>query len=457
MRSSVLRALRFALVLSAGGTVFACAPLAHAETVLYDRGDQVQRLLTIGPPGLTAADGLIQQQPAKRALPGTRQAWKVSGGAGTRATPSIVGLGATKITAMLKSRIARSGGHLVFLDELGPAFKGRQGEDLGQALRFLQKETTSYAPDGLNLRVHLYVPSPGPLLADDKEWIGARRAMSLAGGVWLEAYHAREQWTAEEWLTWPGFVAGEMDSIGGESKRVHVLLRGGGDHAQTWRLARTGSACAVLGTGPGAYRLGEDAARFVAEFRRTFPSASPGPGPVGCTPAAPLPAAAARAVVAAVAREESGIELPSGAIATPPLPAGSAAQVTVRLGDDPLGLAAGLGIGPERMWTAARARLRAVGTGFSVVAPVEADGTARIEFLPTAPGPVSLTLVMPGSALGRAVGAPVNTLAALQAAGAPAELVKRVLAAPATWTIDAALIPAGAPPGTPPLVIVPPV
>ena len=310
MRSSVLRALRSALVLSAGGTVLACAPLVHAETVLYDRGDQVQRLLAIGPPGLTQADGLIQQQPARRALPGTRQAWKVSGGAGTRATPSLVGLGATRITEILRDRIARSGGHLVFLDELGPAFKGRQGDDLGQALRFLQKETTPYAPDGLNLRVHLYVGSPGQLLADDKSWTGARRAMSLAGGVWLEAYHGRDQWTAEEWVTWPGEVAKEMDSIGGESKRVHVLLRGGGDHAQTWRLARTGSACAVLGTGPGAYRLGEDAARFVAEFRRTFPS--PGSGPVGCTPAAPLPAAAARAVVSAVAREESGVGASAG-------------------------------------------------------------------------------------------------------------------------------------------------
>jgi hypothetical protein len=210
----------------------------------------------------------------------------------------------------------------------------------------------------------------------------------------------------------------------------------------------------VLGHGPGAYRLGEDAARFVAEFRRTFPSVSPGPGPVGCTPAAPLPAAAARAVVAAVGREELGIELPPGAIGTPPLPAGSAAQVTVRLGDDPLGLAAGLGMDPDQMWTAARARLRAVGPGFSVVAPVEADGSARIEFLPTAPGPVSLWLVVPGSALGRAVGAPVDTLAALRSAGATSDLVQRVLAAPATWAIDAALIPAGSAPGTPPLVIV---
>ena len=102
------------------------------------------------------------------------------------------------------------------------------------------------------------------------------------------------------------------------------------------------------------------------------------------------------------------------------------------------------------MWTAARARLRAVGPGFSVVAPVEADGSARIEFLPTAPGPVSLWLVMPGSALGRAVGAPVDTLAGLRAAGAPAELVQRVLAAPATWAIDDALIPAGVAPGDAP-------
>lgn len=452
MRSLPLRALRSALVLGAGGTVLLCAPVGHAETVIYDYGAEVQRILATGDPGLTLADGLIQQQPAKRALPGSRQAWKVSGGAGTRATPSIVGVHATALAAMLKSRIARSGAHLVFLDELGANFKGRNGDELGQALRFLQKETTSYAPDGLNLRVHLYAPAPGALLADDKAWAGARRAMSLAGGVWLEAYRGRDQWTAEEWLTWPAEVAREMDSIGGEHKRVHVLLRGGGDHAQTWRLARTGGACAVLGTGPGAYRLGPDAARFVAEFRRTFPAS--GSGPEGCTPAAPVPAEAARALAAA-GREGFALALPPGAIATPPLPAGSAAQVTVRLGDDPLGLAAALGITPERLWAAAGARLRAEGPGFSVSAPVDAEGTARLEFLPTAPGPVALSLVFPGSALGRAVGAPVDTLTALRSAGAGAALVEQVLAAPASWTIDAPLFPAGTSPGTPPLVIAP--
>jgi hypothetical protein len=110
MRSLVLRALRSALVLGAAGTVLACAPLALAETVIYDRGAEVQRLLGIGPPGLSAADGLIQQQPAKAALAGSRQAWKVSGGAGTRATPSIVGIRATRLTAILKDRIWTSSG-----------------------------------------------------------------------------------------------------------------------------------------------------------------------------------------------------------------------------------------------------------------------------------------------------------------------------------------------------------
>ena len=279
--------------------------------------------------------------------------------------------------------------------------------------------------------------------------------MSLAGGVWLEAYHGRDQWTAEEWVTWPGEVAQEMDSIGGERKRVHVLLRGGGDHAQTWRLARTGSACAVLGTGPGAYRLGEDAARFVAEFRRTFPA--PGSGPAGCTPAAPLPAAAARAVVSAVAREQTGVELPPGAIGTPS-PAGRIG----RAGDRPPGRRpprAGRRPGrPPRPDVDGRARPASRrGSGLLGDRPGRGRRQRADRVHPHRPGAgVAVAGDARAPAVSRAVGAPVDTLAGLRAAGAPPELVERVLAAPATWAIDDPLIPAGAAPGTPPLVVVAP-
>lgn len=445
MRGLPLRALRIALVLGAGGSVLAGLPAAHAETVIYDRGAEVERLLAV-PGGLLPGDGLIQQQPARRGLPGDRQAWKVSGSVGTRATPALAGRGPGGMAALLRDRIRRSGAHLVFLDELGPAFRERQGDDLAEALGILAKETADYAPEGLARRVHLYLPAPGPLLSDQKPWTGARAAVAEAGGVWLEAYRGRDQWTAEEWLAWPGEAARQMKSLGGSPRRLHVLLRGGGDHGRTWDLARTGGACEVLANGPGAYRLGADAARFAAEYRRTFPTVSAVTRPVDCTPAASLPIAASRSLVAATAREATGLELPEGGVLTPPLPAGQPAQVTVRVGADPLGLAAALGVAPERLWSLAGARVEATGPGVAAAAPIDGEGAARLAFVPAAPGPVSLRLMLPGAAVAAATGAPVDLLASLRAADAGPDLIGRVVNEPSRWALAVPLLSGGAAP-----------
>jgi hypothetical protein len=445
---------RLGLLAGTAVAALACAPAALAVTVVYDRADAVERMLAArgdGGAGLTAADGLIRQQPARRVLPPGRQAWKVSGGPGTRATPSLIGRRPRGMAALLRDRIRRSGGHTVFLDELGPQFRGSEGDDLNAALIELSKETAPYAPDGLARRVHVYVPQPGEILADLDRWTGVRRAMLRVGGVWLEAYRGRSQWAPEEWLTWPGELARRMVAAGGSRRRVHVLLRGGGDHAETWRLARSGSACAVLGHGPGAYRLAGDAETFVREFRRTFPGGAPGPkrAPVGCTPATLVPPAGAAALAAAYDLQTTGLELPPGGLITPPLLVGEPAQLTVQLGADPLGLAAGLGVAPEALWGAADARLVTSGPGFVVETSVDDAGSARASFTPIGPGPVTMRLVLPGGTLSRALGAPVDVLGSLRRAGAGGGLVRRVVLSPASWVLDMPVVQPDGGPGGP--------
>jgi hypothetical protein len=447
-------------LIAAGVAVLAGAPAAGAMTVLYDRADAVAAVLAARPDGhgLTARDDLIQQGPVRRVLPGSRLAWKVSGRAGTRATPSILGRGPKGMADLLRDRIRRSGAHLVFLDDLGPQFKGKEGSDLERALAQLQDETAPYAPDGLAHRVHIYVPDPGVILADVSEWRAARQAILRSGGVWLEAYHGREQWAPEEWYTLPGEFVRRVRAGAGSIWQVHVLMRGGPGLADSWAYARRGATCSVLMTGPGGYRLGEDGETFVREFRRTFPLGPPNDvskgGPVGCGPAPAITQTAAAGLASAYGMEATGLEIPPGGLVTPPLPAGEPAQLTLQLGSDPLGLAPSFDMTPEDFLTKAGLTVVATGPGFSVEAPIEGDGAARLSFTPTAPGPVTMRVVVTALSVRRASGHPVDVLPALRAAGAPATFVRGVIARPAGWRIDVPLQQPGNPPGSPVLQIV---
>jgi hypothetical protein len=443
---------RLVVLASAAGAILAWAPGAQGMTVLYDRADAVERALAAG---LRESDDLIRQQPARRVIGPGRQAWKVSGGPGTRATPSLIGRGPAGMAALLRDRIRRSGAHLVFLDELGPQFRGRQGDDLNAALVQLTKEKAPYAPDGLGRRVHVYVPLPGEILAGDDGWTGARRAILRVGGVWLEAYRGRKPWTAEDWLTWPGEFARRMEAAGVSRRRVHVLMRGG-DLAATWRNARAGTACAVLGSGPGAYRLAGEADVFAREFRRTFPAGPPGKqAPVGCTPAPLLSPGGAAALAAANARQATGLELPEGGLVSPPLLAGEPAQLTVQIGPDPLGLAAALDVAPEAFWRAASARLVTTAPGVSVETLVDDAGSARVVFTPAAPGPVTMRLVVSAGAVHRAVGTPLDVLASLRRARVDSGLQRRVIQGPSTWDLALPVVQPGGAPGSPVIEVVP--
>ena len=86
---------------------------------------------------------------------------------------------------------------------------------------------------------------------------------------------------------------------------------------------------------------------------------------------------------------------------------------------------------------------------------VEGDGAARIEFTPTAPGPVTMRLVIDQGALSRALGAEPEVVGPLRTAGVDPALVRRVVADPSGWALEIPLVQPGGAPGSPVLEIVP--
>jgi hypothetical protein len=226
-----------------------------------------------------------------------------------------------------------------------------------------------------------------------------------------------------------------------------------GDQRALWTWARTGSACATLRNGPGAYRLGAGMDAFAQEFRRAFPSKS---AFAGCTAAPVLPRAGASALVASAGREATGLAIPPGGLVTPPLVAGEPAQVTLQLGDDPLGLAAGLGLDPEATWEALGVVVQVRGPGFALDVPIGGDGSAPLAFTPTAPGPVTMRIVFGSPGVMAALGGPGDMVASLAATAGGAPLLSRVVADPDAWSLTIPLAPTGGAVGDPVLVIVPP-
>ncbi len=434
------------------------AAVADARVTVLD-GDAATIARAIAPrpdggPGIRLDDTLFQLPSSPSVLSEDRQFARVSGGAAAVGVPSLMGRGPVGMADLLAERAVAAGGHRVFVDELGPAFAGPDGADLAEAMQILSGRRPSWASTGISRRVHFYTSDPAGLLADP-QWGDARLAVGRGAGLWLKSPGTRGVWTAAEWLAWPAEAEALWRSAGESPSRAHVAF-GAGDQASAWALGRTGSACAVLGFGVGGYRLGASVDAFVAEFRRTLPVTAVSKVPVtGCAEAPQIGLAGARALAGAVRAEGTGLAIPDGGLVTPPLTAGDPAQLTLQLDPDPLGLAAGLGVSPEAFWTAAQARVEVRGPGVSVDAEVGGDGAARMEFTPTAPGPVTMRLVIDGAALGRALGGEPDIVTWLHAAGAGAAVVRRVVADPSGWRLAVPLVRPGQAPGSPVLEIIP--
>ena len=183
-RRALLPALAAALALAAS------APAATALTILYDLPEGVEELSGPTPTATDLAatyDDLFQQGTVTNVLGPGRVTAKVASGAGSLLTPSLAGLDATAIAQVLIDQVDGSASGLVFLDELDASFQGASGDRLADALATLA--ALPYAPgESYADRVHIYVRAIRAMLVDPPGWASAWRAVSLAGGAWLETY-----------------------------------------------------------------------------------------------------------------------------------------------------------------------------------------------------------------------------------------------------------------------------
>lgn len=443
-----MRRLRLAAALAAAALGAAAAVPANARmTIIYDQPGIHDLLVQPGPngePGLSEADQAFQQQPTFAVLGPQNQAWKVSGATGTRATPTLINRGPDGMARLLRDRVRRSGGKLVFIDELGARFRGSQGADLSAAMRTLEGEA-SPAGESYARRVHVYVLAPAEMVALPDQWAGAWEALVRSGGVWLEAYYRSEPWNPEQWLAWPGAFAREFVARGGDPSRLHLLLTGDtvDEQLQQWSWARTGDACPLLANGPGAYRVDTAAPVFVQEFRRTFgtePAPVVGPSAIACTPAPILPPEQARALSVPFSTDRVGYVLGRGALGSPRLYAGIRQTVTVRLGSDPLGLAAALGMSPSSFWSRARAVVRLEGEGWRAAGRLGADGVARIPVTPPREGPIRLRLIVPSTLIRAQLGSPKDLVGSFHPYAAElGPLYGRMIRSPRSWSLSVPL------------------
>ncbi len=194
-------------------------------------------------------------------------------------------------------RIARGAAPLPVVDP------GSPGARLSVAMEILAGRAHpaggSYAE-----RVHLYIApafstsiaagrGPHRHLGNDGKphratWRGVMPALSRAGGVWLEMYHHSRAtgvvtMTAREWRTVPSAMSAYAGRFGADTTRMHLLFTAAGagpagapatcgaPMACQWALAAgTPAGAALLGNGPGAYRLGSEATAWRVEYNRAL-------------------------------------------------------------------------------------------------------------------------------------------------------------------------------------------
>jgi len=317
-RTAALAATMLALAAigPAAATAAPVAPVGPARmTILYDLDTPARAIVrpSGGQAGVGAARGAFRQEGSTGHLfGGARDArsriGKVSGAA-------LAGMSAPAMAAALRSQIVRGcvvngrnygcRSDLVAIDEVGVAFRGAAGARLSAAMQTL---ATEHARDGESLarRLHVYL---APALvtsigargqsARGGTWAPLMAALAQAGGVWLEMYHGGrvevQAFSASEWRRAPSAVARALARAGGDVGRLHFMLSATGMPAGrvpagcatpmscTWALADLrGVNRRILTAGPGAYRVGDQAAAWLAGYNRYLP-AGDGPGSGGAT------------------------------------------------------------------------------------------------------------------------------------------------------------------------------
>jgi hypothetical protein len=161
------------------------------------------------------------------------------------------------------------------------------------------------------------------------------------------------------------------------------------------RRARRWAACAVAAAATAA---------GVAPLAQAQDKPPDGSAPSSCRPSPKGDPKRPPAIAEVAARARAGLEIAPDAIVPRALAAGRPAEVAVRLGPDPLGIAALLRVDPAAFWGSAGASLSAIAPGAVAYGGIRADGSARLWLTPQRPGPVTMRLAVPGRALQRALG-----------------------------------------------------
>ena len=173
------------------------------------------------------------------------------------------------------------------------------------------------------------------------------------------------------------------------------------------------------------------AAAMAGALAPAVQATTPGPSPASCEPSKKAGPPKSGPVAEILARAQAGVEVPPGAIEPPAVTVGRPAQVLVRLGPDPLGIAATVGADPEAFWGSARATVSATGAGLAARGWLQADGSARLAFTPPEAGSVRMRLHVPGRSIQRALG----------------------LCTHVRWGVNSALVAPGQEPGSPVLEV----
>lgn len=175
------------------------------------------------------------------------------------------------------------------------------GSRLATALQILS-ERPHPAGGSYAERVHLYIApafstsiamgrGPHHHLGNDGKphratWRGVMPALALAGGVWIEMYHsaggAPTAMSTREWRVVPSVFTAYAGRFGADATRLHLLISAvatppagssgcGGAMECQWRLAESTPAGArLLANGPGAYRVGDQAGSWRAQYNRAL-------------------------------------------------------------------------------------------------------------------------------------------------------------------------------------------
>lgn len=199
--------------------------------------------------------------------------------------------------------------HKVAIDEVSPAFAtphtggdGYLGRSFSRAMLTLSRQASPwggtyasrvavyvdagvtisiYAGRGKNHNLNGYGRPQYAVYSD------VMPGLARAGALWLEMYQGVHYGTGTapltpaQWRGMPTRFGGYLAHFGGKLANVHFLFGDTGaptascsdPQACTWALAaQSGINRTVLGNGPGVYRLGTQAADWLAQFDAYFPS-----------------------------------------------------------------------------------------------------------------------------------------------------------------------------------------